>query len=75
VDALIPGYSLPTPPSALEGFDYPAPRYPAYLPQERMTAVEELMPLARAHVRRKYGRAALGNLEPGDEMLIITYPH
>ena len=75
MDALIPGYQLPTPPPTLNGFDYPAPRYPAYLRQERMTTVEEMLPLARAHARRKYGRSALGNLEPGDEMLIITYPH
>ena len=75
MDALIPGYRLPTPPPTLNGFEYPAPRYPAYLRQERMTTVEEMLPLARAHARRKYGRSALGNLEPGDEMLIITYPH
>jgi len=62
-------------PDALPGFDYPAPRHPSYLRQERTDDIEELMPLARSHVRRRYGRAALGNLEPNDELLVITYPH
>ncbi|MQA93462.1 MAG: hypothetical protein GEV11_02065 [Streptosporangiales bacterium] len=69
-DRLTPG--LPAP---LDGFDYPAPRHPAYLRQQRTEDIEDLMPLARSHVRRRYGRAALGNLEPNDELLIITYPH
>ena len=62
-------------PDALPGFDYPAPRHPSYLRQERTDDIEELMPLARSHARRRYGRAALGNLEPDDELLVITYPH
>ena len=33
------------------------------------------MPLARAHVRRRYGRSALGDVQPGDELLIVTFPH
>ena len=42
----------------IEGFDFPAPRYPAYLRQERTDDVEALLPLARSLVRRKYGRMA-----------------
>src|SRR5680860_922696 len=56
-------------PDALPGFDYPAPRHPSYLRQERTDDIEELMPLARSHARRRYGRAALGNLEPDDALL------
>ncbi|MDQ7907559.1 hypothetical protein RB614_23850 [Phytohabitans sp. ZYX-F-186] len=62
-------------PAATDGFDFPAPRYPAYLCQERPSDIEELMPLARAHVRRRYGRSALGDIKPQDELLIVTYPH
>lgn len=75
MEPLDPGYVPPRRPDHLPGFDYPAPRYPAYLRQPRMTDVEEMMPLARAHVRRQYGRAALGLLEPQDDLLIITFPH
>jgi len=75
VDSLDPGFEYPARPECLPDFKYPAPRYPAYLRQPRMTTVEEMMPLARAHARRRYGRAALGNIEPKDELLIITFPH
>lgn len=33
------------------------------------------MPIARAHVRRKYGRSALGDIKEGDHVLVITFPH
>jgi len=36
-------------PDALEGFEYPAPRFPRYLLQERTDDLEELMPLARGY--------------------------
>src|ERR1700722_9870985 len=62
------------PDKALPGFDFPAPRHPAYLRQERTEDVEALLPLARSLVRRKYGRAAL-DVAPEDEILIITAPH
>jgi hypothetical protein len=62
-------------PPLAAGFDYPAPRYPRYLRQERPAALEDLLPLARAHVRRRYGRSALGAIKPDDEILIVTYPH
>jgi hypothetical protein len=55
--------------------DYPAPRFPRYLLQDRTDSVEDLMPLARSHVRRRYGRSALGDVVPGDELLIVTFPH
>ncbi len=62
-------------PAAMDGLSYPAPRFPRYLLQERTDDIEELMPLARAHVRRRYGRSALGDIRPGDQLLIVTFPH
>ncbi|MDB5763030.1 MAG: hypothetical protein JWQ21_2025, partial [Herminiimonas sp.] len=70
LDSLAPGV-----PAALPGFQYPAPRHPAYLRQERSTDIEELMPLARAHLQRRYGRSALGDIRENDHLLIITFPH
>src|SRR5680860_1060153 len=70
LERLAPGVPAP-----LRGFEYPAPRHPSYLRQERTDDVDELMPLARSHVRRRYGRSALGNISADDELLIITYPH
>ena len=70
LDSLAPGV-----PAALPGFQYPAPRHPAYLRQERCTDIEELMPLARAHLQRRYGRSALGDIRENDHLLIITFPH
>src|ERR687887_2680215 len=62
-------------PRALPGFDYPAPRHPAYLRQERTADIEPLMPLARAHLQRRYGRSALGDIRENDHLLVITFPH
>ena len=63
---------LAVPPDrALPGFDFPAPRHPAYLLQERTEDVESLLPLARSLVRRKYGRLAL-DVAPEDEILLIS---
>ena len=67
--------AAPGVPAPLDGFDYPAPRFPHYLLQDRTDDIEELMPLARAHVRRRYGRSALGDVRAGDELLIVTFPH
>ena len=67
--------TAPGVPAPLDGFDYPAPRFPRYLLQDRTDSVEDLMPLARSHVRRRYGRSALGDVVPGDELLIVTFPH
>ncbi|HEX4831950.1 MAG TPA: hypothetical protein VH478_12750 [Trebonia sp.] len=67
--------SPPGVPAPLDGFDYPAPRFPRYLLQERTDSVADLMPLARSHVRRRYGRSALGGIAGGDELLIVTFPH
>jgi len=65
----------PGAPAPLPGFALPAPRHPAYLRQPRVSTAEELLPIARAHVRRKYGRSALGDIRPNDEVLLITFPH
>ena len=70
LNSLAPGV-----PAALPGFQYPAPRHPAYLRQERTTDIEALMPLARAHLQRRYGRSALGDIREDDHLLIITFPH
>lgn len=74
-----PGIGLatlaPGVPAPLEGFQYPAPRHPAYLRQERTDDIEALMPIARSHIQRKYGRSALGDIRPNDHLLIITFPH
>ncbi len=70
LSALAPGV-----PAALPGFDFPAPRHPGYLRQERTTDIEALMPLARAHLQRRYGRSALGDIRENDHLLIITFPH
>src|SRR3954454_19178054 len=67
--------AAPGGPAPLDGVDYPAPRFARYLLQERTDDVEELMPIARSHVRRRYGRSALGDIRPGDELLIVTFPH
>jgi hypothetical protein len=53
--------------------EYPAPRYPSYLRQPRSTDVDELLPIARHHVSRKYGRSALGGIKEGDSLLILTH--
>jgi hypothetical protein len=70
-----PALAAPGVPAPLSGYEFPAPRFPRYLLQERTDDVEELMPLARSHVRRRYGRSALGDVHPGDELLIVTFPH
>ena len=62
-------------PPPLKGFDYPAPRHPAYLRQERTDDIEALMPIARALLQRRYGRSALGDIRENDHLLIITFPH
>ena len=33
------------------------------------------MPLARAHLQRRYGRSALGDIRENDHLLIITFAH
>lgn len=65
----------PSHPEPLPGLTCPAPRHPWYLHQPRSDDPEQLLPIARTHVARRYGRMALGGLEPGDRILIITFPH
>lgn len=65
----------PEAPRNLVGFDYPAHRYPGFLRMQRSENIDELMPIGRAHVRSRYGRSGLGDIQPGDKVLIVTYPH
>ncbi|MDA8269793.1 MAG: hypothetical protein M0Z39_00065 [Actinomycetota bacterium] len=57
----------------LPGFEYPRPRHPWYLHQKPTDNIDELMPIARTLSRRRYGRCALGVVEPGEEVLIVTH--
>jgi len=56
-----------------QSFAYPAPRYPRYIRQARATTVEELLPVARVHIQRRYSFPALGPVREGDHILIVTY--
>ncbi|MQB00728.1 MAG: hypothetical protein GEU78_10620 [Actinobacteria bacterium] len=63
------------------GFD--DPRYPAYSLEKRATSVEELVPIARHRVTKRYGFPALsggpkmssdpGRVGEGDRLLIVTH--
>lgn len=59
---------------ALPGFEYPKPKHPWYLHQKPTDNIDELMPIARSLVTQRYGRRALGVIEPGEEVLIVTHP-
>jgi hypothetical protein len=50
---------------------YPGPRAPDY---DRPTSVEDCLPTARLMVEKEHGRAALGPVEAGDRLLIVTLP-
>lgn len=52
---------------------YPAPRYPDYIRQARATTADELVPIARVHIGRRYSFPALGPVNEGDHILIMTY--
>ena len=54
-------------------YAYPAPRYPDYIRQPRATTVDELVPIARVHIGRRYSFPALGTVKEGDHILIMTY--
>ena len=50
-----PALAAPGVPAPLSGYEFPAPRFPRYLLQERTDDVEELMPLARSHAAATAG--------------------
>ena len=54
--------------------DIPGPRYPRYLTASRLENLDDLLPLARHHVSRHYGRSALGGVQPDDRILLVTQP-
>jgi hypothetical protein len=51
-------------------YSYAAPRSPGY---KKPTSVEDCLPQARLLVEKEYGRAALGPVKKGDNILIVTY--
>lgn len=59
-------------PSAPDPDRYGRPRHPWYLTAERTQDIDELLPIARHHVNRRYGRAALGGIKGDDNLLIVT---
>ena len=60
--------------------DVMRPRYPLYIFEERATTVEELMPIARNRIRKRYGYPGLysslvaDKSVPKPRLLILTYP-
>lgn len=48
---------------------YPEPRAPHY---EKPTSVEDCLPKARTMVKKEGGRTALGPIEDGDRLLVLT---
>src|SRR6266487_5099056 len=52
---------------------YPSPRWPGYIKQARARSVEELLPVARVHTKREYAFPALGPVDKGDRVLVMTY--
>lgn len=50
---------------------YPSPRAPVY---KEPSSVEDCLPQARRLVKKQHGRAALGPIEEGDRILIVTLP-
>ena len=66
----------PTPQADQTGypqFAYPSPRYPDYIRRARATTIEELLPVARVHIGRRYAFPALGPVLAGDHVLLMTY--
>ncbi len=51
-------------------YSYPTPRAPQY---KKPTSVEECLPQARLFAKKEFGRAALGPVKRGDNILIVTY--
>ena len=48
---------------------FPAPRYPTY---SSLNSIEDLMPAARKALDRTAGRGALGKVQPGQKVILIT---
>jgi hypothetical protein len=52
-------------------YNYPKPKAPHYKKPE---SVEECLPMARMLVEQEHGRAALGPVKKGENILIVTLP-
>src|SRR6185369_3396594 len=57
---------------AAEQAKYPAPRFPSYLKPPK--SIDDIMPYARAAVRKTGGRTPLGLAEKGQTVAIFTEP-
>ncbi|MBI4446361.1 MAG: hypothetical protein HY645_10675 [Acidobacteria bacterium] len=51
-------------------FSYPSPRYPGYVRPPK--TVDDVLPNARQAVRLNWGRTPLGQVNPGERVLIFT---
>ena len=52
-------------------FNYPAPRAPQYT---KPTSADDCLPQAKLLVKKEHGRAAMGPVRKGDNILILTLP-
>ena len=54
----------------MAAYSYPAPKAPNYT---KPNSVEDCITQARIFAKKVHGRAALGPVEKGDKILIVTY--
>ena len=52
-------------------YSYPQPHAPSY---KKPTSVEDCLPQARLLAKKQHGRAAMGPVKKGDNLLIVTLP-
>ncbi len=52
-------------------YNFPSPRNPSY---RKPTRIEDCLPQARLLAKKQHGRAAMGPVRRGDQLLIVTYP-
>src|SRR4030042_819571 len=52
-------------------YNYPSPHNPSY---KKPTNIEDCLPQARLLAKKQHGRAAMGPVKKGDQLLIVTFP-
>ena len=52
-------------------YSFPSPQAPKY---KKPTSTEDCLPQAKLMATKKHGRGAMGPVQKGDKLLIITYP-